>query len=42
MAYDRAFVVNGPVIKVYKNSEDDDVNDYSRLKYLMHLPIIRD
>ena len=42
MAYDRAFVVSGPVIKVYKNSEDDDENDQNRLKYLMHLPVIRD
>lgn len=42
MQYDRAFVVNGPVIKVYKNSEDEEVQDQQRLKYLMHLPVIKD
>lgn len=35
--------MNGPVVKVYKNGEDDEGNgDQSRLKYLMHLPVIRD
>lgn len=24
MAYDRAFVINGPVVKVYKNGDEDD------------------
>lgn len=43
LAYDRAFVVNGPVVKVYKNGDDEDQDeDQQRLKYLMHLPIIRD
>ena len=43
LAYDRAFVVNGPVVKVYKNGEDEDQgDDQQRLKYLMHLPVIRD
>ena len=43
LAYDRAFVVNGPVIKVYKNGEDEDQSsDQQRLKYMMHLPVIRD
>lgn len=43
LAYDRAFVVNGPVIKVYKNGEDEEgESDQNRLKYLMHLPVIRD
>jgi len=40
MGYDRAFVVNGPVVKVYKNGEDDLENQ--QLKYLMHLPVIYD
>ena len=45
MAYDRAFVINGPVVKVYKNGDEDDEaesSDQNRLKYLMHLPVIRD
>lgn len=25
LSYDRAFVVNGPVIKVYKNGDDEEV-----------------
>ena len=24
LAYDRAFVVNGPVVKIYKNGEEDE------------------
>ena len=27
MAYDRAFVINGPVVKVYKNGEEDGESD---------------
>ena len=42
MSYDRAFVVNGPVVKVYKNSEEEDQTDQQRLKYLMHLPVMKD
>ena len=42
LAYDRAFVVSGSVIKVYKNGEDEAESNQSRLKYLMHLPVIRD
>lgn len=43
MAYDRAFVINGPVVKVYKNGEEEEGDsDQNRLKYLMHLPVIRD
>ena len=42
MQYDRAFVLNGPVVKVYKNSDDDEVENQQRLKYLMHLPLVRD
>jgi len=44
MAYDRAFVINGPVVKVYKNGDEEDEgqSDSNRLKYLMHLPVIRD
>lgn len=42
MAYDRAFVVNGPIVKVYKNGEDEGEAEQNRLKYLMHLPVIKD
>ena len=43
LAYDRAFVVNGPVVKIYKNGEDEGGDENSgRLKYLMHLPVIKD
>ena len=42
MQYDRAFVLNGPVVKVYKNSEDNEIATQQRLKYLMHLPVIKD
>ena len=44
LAYDRAFVVNGPVVKVYKNGDDDEASaaGQDRLQYLMHLPVIRD
>ena len=42
MSYDRAFVVSGPVVKVYKNSEDEDLADQQRLKYLMHCPVMKD
>ena len=27
LAYDRAFVVNGPVVKVYKNGDEDEESD---------------
>ena len=42
MQYDRAFVLNGPVVKVYKNSDDEEVQNQQRLKYLMHLPLVKD
>ena len=40
-SYDRAFVVNGPVIKVYKNSEEIDKHQ-QKLQYLMHMPPLKD
>ena len=42
MQYDRAFVLNGPVVKVYKNSDENEVENQQRLKYLMHLPVVKD
>ena len=42
MQYDRAFVLNGPVVKVYKNSDDNEIENQQRLQYLMHLPVIKD
>ena len=42
MQYDRAFVLNGPVVKVYKNSDENEIANQQRLKYLMHLPVIKD
>lgn len=41
MTYDRAFVTNGPVIKVFKNSEEVDKHQ-QKLKYMMHLPALKD
>lgn len=35
--YDRAFVTNGPVIRIYKNSQDLDKHT-QKLDYVMHLP----
>ena len=42
MQYDRAFVLSGPVVRVYKNSDDQDADNQQRLKYLMHLPVVKD
>ena len=39
--YDRAFVVKGPVIKIYKNQESAE-GPHQRLEYVMHLPILKD
>lgn len=41
MTYDRAFVINGPVIKVYKNSDEIDKHQ-QKLQYMMHLPLLKD
>ena len=41
MSYDRAFVINGPVIKVYKNSDEIDKHQ-QKLQYMMHLPLLKD
>lgn len=30
-SYDRAFVVNGPVVKVYKNGEENEYDEQGRL-----------
>jgi hypothetical protein len=41
LEYDRAFVVKGPVIKIYKNHESRE-GPHQRLEYLMHLPVLKD
>ena len=40
-SYDRAFVMNGPIVKVYKNSEEIDEHQH-KLKYIMHMDPIKD
>lgn len=40
MQYDRAFVVKGPVIKIYKNEESK--SQHQRLEYVMHLDVLKD
>jgi len=39
-SYNRAFVINGPVVKVYKTEEEEQ--EEQRLKYIMHFPLIKD
>jgi hypothetical protein len=41
IGYDRAFVTNGPVIKVFKNSAEEIDKNTQKLKYLMHLEPIK-
>ena len=35
-------MVNGPVIKVYKNGEVDEDEMSQRLKYVLHMPVLKD
>lgn len=41
LEYDRAFLVKGPVIKIYKNHESKE-GPHQRLEYVMHLPVLKD
>lgn len=40
MDYDRAFLVKGSVVKIYKNEESQ--GPHQRLEYVMHLPVLKD
>ena len=40
--FDRTFVLNGPIIKVYKNAEDEAQNNYQQLVEEMSFPLIKD
>jgi len=43
--YDRTFVLNGPVVKVYQSVEESglgNIYDTQRLKHCMDLPTIKD
>lgn len=45
MSYERTFLVNGPIIKVYQNAEDSVSGsnyDQQKLKYTLDLPPIKD
>ena len=41
--YDRTFILNGPIVKVYKNAEDSIVGErtYQKLDHQMDFPVIK-
>jgi hypothetical protein len=41
LEYDRAFLVKGPVVKIFKNQESAG-SAHQRLEYVMHLPVMKD
>ncbi|CDW81218.1 UNKNOWN [Stylonychia lemnae] len=44
-SYDRTFILNGPVVKVYQNAEDSGIGnhyDHQRLNHCLDLPVIKD
>lgn len=41
LSYDRAFLVKGPVVKIYKNQESRE-GPHQKLEYVMHLPVFKD
>lgn len=40
-SYDRTFVVNGPVVKIYKSAEEETDLQNQRMEYVMHLPVMK-
>lgn len=45
MTYDRTFILNGPIIKVYQNAEESVSGsnyDQQKLTYTLDLPPIKD
>ena len=43
--YDRTFILNGPIVKVYQNAEESglgNVYDHQRLVHCLDLPAIKD
>lgn len=41
-SYDRTFIVSGPVVKVYKQAEEQDLRNKVALAYEMALPKLKD